>query len=64
MLKNVFTQFKINRIPKKGCTPKKEIIVTQIDGIETFKCKNSLKNIRKSYYSLGERLIRDGWYYR
>ena len=64
MLKSMLKHPKINQLITKKCIPKKEIRITQIEGIETLPFKNLLKKIRKRYYSLGERLIKDGWYYR
>ncbi len=64
MLKSMFKHPRINQLITKKCIPKKEIRISQIEGIEILPFKNSFKKIRKRYYSLGERLIKDGWYYR
>ncbi len=64
MLKNMLKHPKINQLITKKCIPKKEIKVNQIDCIKCVDFEDCLRKMRKRYYSLGERLIKDGWYYR
>ena len=64
MLKKMFNKTNTYQIPKKTCIPKKEIITTQIEGIETLQFKNRIDEIKKRYYLLGDSLIKKGWYYR
>tara|TARA_B100001093_G_scaffold517422_1_gene598924 strand:- start:908 stop:1102 length:195 start_codon:yes stop_codon:yes gene_type:complete len=64
MLKKIIKKANINNTFQKTCIPKKEIITTQIEGIDTIQFKNRMDKIKKRYYLLGDRLIKNGWYYR
>lgn len=64
MLKKMFNKTRMYQILKQTCIPKKEIITTQIEGIETLQFKNRMNKIKKRYYLLGDSLIKKGWYYR
>ena len=47
MLKKMFNKTSIYQILKQTCIPKKEIITTQIEGIETLQFKNRMDKIKK-----------------